>query len=172
MITISIYILLCLVILTAVIFDSFATATITMIIAGTVYHFTQQNVWHLLRDNYILVLKFVPLYILIGVVWSFVKWILFALGFKRFREENKNNTKRINLLNQRETLYYYGTAINNKLSASYYKSKIIAWMCWWPFSIVATIIDDPIKKFFIFLYETLSGSYQKISDKIAPEMKD
>lgn len=50
--------------------------------------------------------------------------------------------------------------------ASEHKSKIIAWMCFWPFSLLGTFINDPIRRLFNFLFSYFKAAYQKLSDKM------
>jgi predicted transcriptional regulator with HTH domain len=48
----------------------------------------------------------------------------------------------------------------------YDKAKIIAWIIYWPFSLVATALNDPIKRFANYLYEAFSGVFEDISTNI------
>jgi hypothetical protein len=42
------------------------------------------------------------------------------------------------------------------------KWKIITWSCYWPMSIVWTVLNEPWR----YIYEMLSGVYQRIADSI------
>lgn len=46
-----------------------------------------------------------------------------------------------------------------------HKSRIITWMCYWPFSMVWTLLNDPIKALFKKIYSYLSTALQRISDR-------
>ena len=48
----------------------------------------------------------------------------------------------------------------------YNKGKIVAWIIYWPFSMIATAINDPIKRFANYLYQKFSGVFETISDNI------
>jgi len=50
------------------------------------------------------------------------------------------------------------------LSARDNKGRILFWMAWWPVSMAATFLDDPLRRLGLFLYRRLSGLFQKISD--------
>jgi len=39
-------------------------------------------------------------------------------------------------------------------------------MCFWPFSLVGTLLNDPVRKLFKFIYNRINGLYQKIADEI------
>jgi len=60
--------------------------------------------------------------------------------------------------------HYFGKKIT-KPSASRCKSQIITWMTYWPWSALWTLINDPVRRFFCWVYEQLSGTLQAISDR-------
>jgi hypothetical protein len=57
------------------------------------------------------------------------------------------------------SLLYRPTAYSNK-------NKIIAWMSLWPFSFIGTLINDPVRRLFLFLFNQLKSFYEKISDYV------
>ena len=59
---------------------------------------------------------------------------------------------------------YHGNKITKPL-ARRYKGQIITWMTYWPWSALWTLINDPIRRFFRWVYEQLSGVLQAISDR-------
>lgn len=72
------------------------------------------------------------------------------------------------------TTSYRGNSLTEKPRASNNKSRIISWMAFWPFSMVGTLINDPIRRAFNFLFNSLKALYQKMADRImaeAPELK-
>ena len=52
-----------------------------------------------------------------------------------------------------------------KPMASRCKGKIVAWMTYWPWSALWTLINDPVRRFFSWAYGQLSGMLQGISDR-------
>lgn len=46
------------------------------------------------------------------------------------------------------------------------KGRIIMWMAYWPFSMLWTIINDPIRKLFRQVYHSLEGLLQRITDSV------
>lgn len=44
-----------------------------------------------------------------------------------------------------------------------YKSKIMFWLCYWPFSLVVTLINDPIRKLFRMVYRNITRLLTGIS---------
>jgi hypothetical protein len=70
---------------------------------------------------------------------------------------------------------HYGKKVT-KPSVSRCKSQIITWMTYWPWSALWTLINDPVRRFFCWAYEQLSGTLQAISNRafqdIENEMED
>jgi len=91
------------------------------------------------------ILKFIGLYLIIGIVWSFIKWYLFLLKRKEKYAENP----------------WQGIP-----TAKEYRKDIVVWMSYWPWSMTWTLLNDPIKRFFNFVYLKFSTLYQKLSDRI------
>jgi hypothetical protein len=52
------------------------------------------------------------------------------------------------------------------------KGKIVAWICYWPFSLIGTFINDPIRRLVNFLFTKLKATYQKMSDKVFQDFPD
>jgi hypothetical protein len=59
---------------------------------------------------------------------------------------------------------YYGKKITKPM-ASLCKGQITAWMTYWPWSALWTLINDPVRRTFCWVYEQLSGTLQAISDR-------
>jgi hypothetical protein len=51
-------------------------------------------------------------------------------------------------------------------SVTEHKSSIMLWMFYWPFSSIWTMIDHPVKKIFLFIYNRIKDRMQKMADKI------
>lgn len=45
------------------------------------------------------------------------------------------------------------------------KGRIMLWMTYWPVSAVWTLVDDPVRRLFLAIWEWLSGTFQRISDR-------
>ena len=57
------------------------------------------------------------------------------------------------------------TASNTAPKASEHKGRILTWMCYWPWSFVWTMIDDPVKRLFKQIYLQIQGLLQSISNR-------
>ncbi len=90
-------------------------------------------------------------YVILGIVWSFVKWYFYLV---RMREAHQDTSY---------PEHYFDVNRN--------KSRIMTWMIYWPLSGAWTLINDPIRKMYRSIFEWVGGSYQKMSDKMTVNMK-
>ena len=96
-------------------------------------------------------------YIVIGICWSFVKWYSFLLKKKdKFFQLQEEDVKwgRTPRVFKKEDIPL----------AKDYKSKIILWMSYWPWSALWTLLNDPVRKLFNAIYRKISIMYQRISN--------
>lgn len=136
-------------------------ATTTMLISGLLLWFFGGrsifiSIWDMLTNHTGEFFAYVSCYIFIGVIWSFVKWYFY-------------------LLNTKESIQYNLKHSSNYIripKASEHKGAIISWMCYWPFSGIWTLINDPVKRFFKWVYSRFENVYQKMSDKMFADIKD
>ena len=109
------------------------------------------DIGNYIKDNPWKILGWMGMYLGVGLVWSLFKWYFF-------------------LVKRKERLLSYST--KKKLSkddipkAADNKSRIITWMTYWPFSAFWTMIDEPVKKFFRFVYSKTEKIFQKMSDLV------
>ena len=96
-------------------------------------------------------------YLIAGTVWSFVKWYVYL---------KKKATKYV--INQSDNSYIWDTDFKAKSQ----KQRILNWMMYWPFSLVWTVIDQPFKKAFLYIYNSIENKYQSIGDNILKDVKD
>lgn len=123
-------------------------------------------------------------YVLVGVIWSFVKWFSYLMSYRdKFREQKEAFLKSRNLVGQvpedqmedfrkylREN-FRWDSGHREILGlerprASKNKSRIVAWMSLWPFSLVGTVLNDPVRRLFNFLFNWFKALYQKMADSI------
>lgn len=163
--------LLCLGLFVSAVYETMSWATILMVVSGIYYHFWHQNVFKMIANNYQNIIPIGIGYLVIGIVWSFAKWVLFLLKFKAFRNDNwaayNNDAWRYN-----GPRTFQGIFISDTPKASRFKPEIVGWMCWWPLSAIGTLINDPVRKAFYFAFDMFAGSYQRIADKIVPKMEE
>jgi len=163
--------------------EYFAASTFLMIVTIVVaqsFHVIDILGW--LRLNYIFTLAYIVGYLVLGVLWSFAKWIFFLQKFNLKRLEaiahwqstQKPDARVDNTdisLASWKFKSYKNTRLSAKPIADEYRVTIIAWMFWWPVSMIGTFLNDPVREFFSFMYEELSGLYQKIADKMVSDIE-
>jgi hypothetical protein len=78
-----------------------------------------------------------------GILWSIYKWHAYVRGI--VKEAIATNQKR--------------DSIKYDVSVSRNKGKIVAWIAYWPWSLLWSLTGD----FFNFIYENVSNVYEKIT---------
>lgn len=160
-------------------------ATITMI--GTIAFFTAFTAfnpftWVLANSGLILLLAVV--YLVIGVAWTVAKWYFYNLNvaskLRRFKAEwtKANPLRPASSHRDAETIADYeyrflcearhelGLDIHEiPLKVSKNKSRIMTWLVYWPFSALWTLLNDPIRHLYNFVYDRIGGTLQAISDR-------
>lgn len=124
-------------------------------------------------------------YILAGLVWSLLKWKNYVgrkvdkyeelkSDFIKEKGSTKDNWKdwawklRDNL-----SVYINDTDTAEEISlkvipqAKDKKSLIVSWISYWPMSFGATLLNNPVRRFFEFIYSLVSGIYDKIAASAA-----
>jgi hypothetical protein len=196
-------------------FEKFGWTTFSLIAtAVAVYHFKLFGIPTFIVSHPSLCLGFIAAYIVIGIIWSFIKWYSYLLSFKEKFVDKKDkllstkkalveaqsnwiqdnhiefNNQPINLeslpfenygvinekfitsnKNHDKLTRNYGDAVRAyngfyKPEVASHKGDIIAWMCFWPFSLIGTFINDPVRRLFNFIFNSLKGTYQKMSDSV------
>lgn len=108
---------------------------------------------YLVNNPLVLVFCFVG-YLLAGAIWSLVRWFLYLKGLSIDKDENGK---------VRHSKYKFEVSSN--------KGRITNWMMYWPFSLIWTVIDEPVKKSFRWIYSKLEGKYNSISESITKDLK-
>ena len=105
-------------------------------------------------DNPGLTISCFIFYIIIGVIWSLFKWTFYLKNLK-----SKYTTQS----SLSHDMYKFEVSEN--------KERIIGWMLYWVFSMMYTIIDQPVKKLFTEILNRTTGLYDKISKNILSEIE-
>lgn len=131
---------------------------------------------------------YVLLYVAIGIGWSFVKWFSFLMGARdRYRQWKTKflgkdginpfdpipENKRFEFIAfiQSQSDYFYREPVADLLDgkrprASNNKSRIVSWMSLWPCSVIGTLLNDPVRRLFNFLFSQFKNLYQKLADHV------
>lgn len=131
-------------------FDSGKGATVaTAAFAGAMYFLGEWNPFPYLHSHLWDVVAYVASYVAIGAMWSLAKWVLYSMG--QLREYKRRG---------------FGSAKDYRPIAAKHKADILVWMSWWPFSMTWTLLDDPLRRLFLVVYELMAGLFQRVSDRI------
>ena len=123
-----------------------------------------------IKENPFNILFIFIFYILVGFVWSIGK---FYFDMKNLRDKIKD--LRVTWSDFSEPWKSWPDFLKSSLSYeeqskidfSDNKGKIIFWMSSWPISLLWTLINDPIRKFSIYIYNNyMIGIFRKIHAKL------
>lgn len=126
------------------------------------YFFGSQNDVHnalsyIISNPHVIITWFLG-YLGFGVVWGFIKWYFF-LHKQATKELKKVNTNDISI----HSLPYTPTANENKW-------RIISWMTYWPFSALWTVLDQPVKYAFNYIFTKIENVFNRISNQMFKEV--
>jgi hypothetical protein len=124
-------------------------------------------------------------YLVVGIVWSFIKWFSFLRNFRdKFHQLKSEFCKYAGLdvdqpipptqIKSFKDYIFSKTSYNAKLlegmrelqrpHANDNKARITAWMAYWPCSLIGTFLNDPVRRLFNWLFGQFKASYQRLSD--------
>lgn len=168
--------------------NGWATTLFSVGTALTIWAY-KSVIWNFVSTNTMYTLYFGFTYVIAGLVWSILKWKIY-IGK---HTENFNSIKKMFIEEVGDIKgnwsgwiaqlrdKYWGKGIdetqtpekiikkilpqvNNK------KALIISWISYWPMSLGATILNNPFKKFFEWIYKMVSGIYDKMRNSAAKDM--
>jgi hypothetical protein len=131
---------------------------------------------------------FIGSYVAAGIIWSFIKWKNYVSSKtnkfyevkKKFVDDGgdiKNDWKGwISFLNGNIGSMFYENWTPEEVvakiipQASEKKSLITSWISYWPASLGATLLNNPFRRFFEWIYSLVSGIYDKIGSSAAKDM--
>lgn len=131
---------------------------------------------------------FIGSYVVTGIIWSFMKWKNYVnsktnqfykvkLNFIDGGGDIKNDWKKwIEYLNKHISSMFYESWSPEEVvakivpQASEKKSLITSWISYWPASLGATLLNNPFRRFFEWIYSLVSGIYDRIGSSAAKDM--
>jgi|SRR5579885_451314 len=173
--------------------EKFGWATLVLIVTGVGLHFLHVlSVVDWVKDNGWFTLAYVGGYVLAGIAWSFVKWFSFIMRmrdrYRQYKEEFlqskklPTNTVITEEVSQDLQQYIAGkwdhefgsNSVGERPKARKNKSRIVAWMAYWPLSLIGTVLNDPVRRLFNLIFNWFKGLYQQMVDRVYrdhPELK-
>ena len=168
--------------------EGWATTAVSIALALLLWNYGR-DIWSFVKDDYGVTLLFVLGYLVAGVVWSFLKWNEFVKKkintFKKVRAElivkrpefSDTNGKDMGHLcdnlrvNGFSGMYGHNVKSMGELIlkitpiGSENKAAIVAWISYWPLSLLATLLNNPFRRLFEYVYSLVANAYDKISEK-------
>lgn len=157
-------------------YENPTAATFTLIGAFVLLAiFGDFNLWHAVRSNPVEAGIAGASYFLLGAVWSVGKWWFYVKDLYSQYQEARAKFMQDHGKNANELM---GDTLKDMWKKSYssmhlskpkireHKGRIMVWMTYWPWSMVWTVVNDPVKKIFAAIFKELQGLYQKIADSV------
>jgi hypothetical protein len=146
-------------------------------VSALVAHFAfGVSILALLVANPLMTLAFLGGYLVAGVMWAFPKWWFYVRNKRNaYLERVRSFLKGVGYegWNDATTVpdehlaRWFGLYGRQRLRivplARDHKSRILHWMAWWPFSMLWTLINDPIRHIYRWAWESLRGIFDSIS---------
>ena len=135
-------------------------ATVTLIVLSVILFFFGSKTMFLSIGNFMInnpgsTIMLAIGWIVAGVVWSFAKWHLHLSKYKQEALEGLKDG--------------YNWVSDSKFEVN--KGRIIAWMTYWPFSLGWTMLDNPFRRMFNYIYGRVEKIYKSMSDKALADVK-
>lgn len=133
-------------------------ATFTVILAALAAYFIYgfSTVGYVM-EHPLYSLGYVGAYFLAGTVWAGVKWMFFVNSAARAYGEIPESKRS-------DSFSFRGRSQSVPPQVKENKADIMIWMSYWPFSFVWTMIDDPVKRTFNWIYYKIAGGLQRYSN--------
>jgi hypothetical protein len=168
--------------------EGWATTAVSIALALLLWNYGH-DIWVFVKDDFGTTILFVLGYLIAGVVWSFMKWNEFVKRkintFKKVRAELIVKRPEFSDTNDRDMSQLCDNLRANGFSGIYNhnvksmgelilkitpigsenKSGIIAWISYWPLSLLATLLNNPFRRLFEYVYSLVANAYDKISEK-------
>lgn len=167
-----------------------ASGIVSLVLALLLWNYGPE-MWVFIKAHVDLTIYFSLGYVILGVVWSFVKWNEKVKNvFRKFKDiKNKFVIKHGEItegqqMNDFIKKIHYKFENGNGDNISIYESDtfatigekitpvglenkglIVSWIMYWPLSLLGTLLNNPFRRFFSYVYESVSGLYDKIGQK-------
>lgn len=90
-------------------------------------------------------------YVLVGCLWSVVKWKLFLRKLRKKTEKSNARTKNVTKVRPHDSY------------VSENAGRLTGWIFHWPFSMLGVIVGDVIIRFADTCYKALSGLFERMA---------
>lgn len=163
--------------------NGWVASTITIVIVITLLFGVDINVFVWIWNNPILAFEYFAVYFIFGAIWGVGKWWYYcrkllnvARDYKvvflnnRNISDNKIPDDMRETFGQKLTSSSHYTDIHYPPQALHHKSDWLMWATWWPVSFFWTMLNQPIKNIWLFIYVRIGGMMQRISNHVFKEI--
>ena len=172
--------------------EGWASGILSLVLALLLWNYGK-DIWSFVSTNIATTVYFSLGYIILGMGWSILKWNEFVK-----KKVEKFKTKRAEYLKQNEKFndvdmihlkgicdylrnngfQVWGSEVKNMKdivvkimpSGADNKASIIAWISYWPLSFTATLLNNPFRRLWLYVYSLCSGVYDIISMRHAKDL--
>lgn len=150
----------------------FATTTLISLLIG-LQLFSDVRPFTYAVHHPLAIISYFIAYIALGFVYVWFKWASFvSMAVRRITAlvtKDPNDPKEFsNAISAARCLGYKSIPFQ----VSDHKGKIITWMAYWPVSLTWTVLNDPLRRLFEYLYTVISHSLQMISNRAFAQIID
>ena len=174
------------------------SALITIILTAMAFvAFGDKGIIPWVQHNPLRVMEYAGIYVLVGIVWGFVKWFFYVLAardkYTLFRKRwielngeiddapytikktnNYGEIAEISSPSSRRTVFQKEIKAMSLAppKAEYNKGRIIFWMTYWPASVIWWFAHYPITRLWRFIYARLGDAFEIMSKAIFSKYAD
>ena len=172
--------------------EGWASGIISFVLALLLWNYGK-DIWDFVSTNIATTVYFSVGYVILGMGWSMLKWNEFVKKkinlFKTKRAEYLNQNKKfdekdeIHLRGLCDFLRNFGfkvwgsdvktmkdIVVKIMPNGTDNKGSIIAWISYWPLSLTATLLNNPFRRLWLYVYSLCSGVYDGISMSHAKDL--
>lgn len=120
----------------------------------------------------------IPIYFGVGTAWAVAKWWFYLRNRRERVLQLKTEFQRSNNISTadipeslRRDWYSYAGSYASVPQASDNKSRIMLWIGYWPFSMLWTLISDPVMRVLRAVYNSIGGLLQRMSDAMFKDVE-
>lgn len=128
--------------------------------------FTGFHIWQKTLVLHWGMLWWVPVYLALGVAWSFMKWFI---TLQQVRRDILKNPDHLTSILIKANIDYDKNAKTYSISS---KEYIIYWMLYWPFSAIGTLLDDLVRELILYVYDKIKFIYVFMIQKTLGSVMD
>lgn len=165
--------------------EGWASGIVSFVLALLLWNYGN-DIWSFVSTNIATTVYFSLGYIILGMGWSMLKWNEFVkkkinlfrsrradylATNKKFDENDEIHLRGLCDFLRNFGFKVWGSDVKNMKdivvkiipNGTENKTSIIAWISYWPLSLIATLLNNPFRRLWLYVYNLCSSVYDKIS---------